>query len=81
MKLGHQPELYPTDEGRILGTEEFVDATIHHIGEAGELYAKEERVKVNIQFSAEALIEVGGEDLSDIQSAILRASKTRRPRH
>jgi hypothetical protein len=33
MKLGHQAELYPTDEGRILGTEEFVDATIHRIGE------------------------------------------------
>jgi len=57
MKLGHQPELYPTDEGRILGTEEFVDATIHHIGEAGRAVRKEERVKVNIQFSAEALIE------------------------
>jgi len=35
MKLGHQAELYPTDERRILGTEEFVDATIHRIGETG----------------------------------------------
>ena len=33
MKLGHQKEFYPADEGRILGSEEFVDATIHHIGE------------------------------------------------
>jgi REP element-mobilizing transposase RayT len=33
MKLGHQPELYLADEGRILGSEEFVDATIHRIGE------------------------------------------------
>jgi putative transposase len=33
MKLGHQEEFYLADEGRILGTEEFVDATIHRIGE------------------------------------------------
>jgi putative transposase len=33
MKLGHQPEFYCADEGRILGSEEFVDATIHRIGE------------------------------------------------
>lgn len=32
-KLGHQEEFYLTDEGRILGNEEFVDATIHRIGE------------------------------------------------
>ena len=57
MKLGHQAELYPTDEGRILGTEEFVDATIHRIGEPRRAVRKEERVKVNMQFSAEALIE------------------------
>jgi REP element-mobilizing transposase RayT len=57
MKLGHQAELYPTDEGRILGTEGFVDATIHRIGETSLAIRKEERVKVNKQFSAEALIE------------------------
>jgi len=33
MKLGHREEFYLTDAGRILGTEEFVDATIHRIGE------------------------------------------------
>src|SRR5438445_6542952 len=33
MKIGHQEEFYQTDDGRILGTEEFVDATIHRIGE------------------------------------------------
>jgi len=33
MKLGHQDEYYLADEGRILGSEEFVDATIHRIGE------------------------------------------------
>ena len=33
MKYGHREEFYAADEGRILGTEEFVDATIHRIGE------------------------------------------------
>src|SRR6266851_1860335 len=35
MKLGHREEFYLAEEGRILGTEEFVDATIHRIGEWG----------------------------------------------
>ncbi len=34
IKHGHCQEFYAADEGRILGTEEFVDATIHRIGEA-----------------------------------------------
>ncbi len=34
MKYGHREEFYAADEGRILGTEEFVDATIHRMGEA-----------------------------------------------
>ncbi len=33
MKLGHQAEFYRAEEGRILGGEEFVDATIHRLGE------------------------------------------------
>jgi REP element-mobilizing transposase RayT len=33
MELGHQQELYLAEEGRILGSEEFVDTTIHRIGE------------------------------------------------
>jgi len=57
MKLGHQAELYPTDDGRILGTEEFVDATIHRIGETRRSVRKEKPMKVNKQFSAEALLE------------------------
>jgi hypothetical protein len=32
MKLGHQEEFYLVEEGRILGTAEFVDTTIHRIG-------------------------------------------------
>jgi putative transposase len=33
IKHGHCEEFYAAGEGRILGTEEFVDATIHRIGE------------------------------------------------
>jgi REP element-mobilizing transposase RayT len=35
MKLGRQAELYAAEGGRILGSEEFVDTTIHRIGETG----------------------------------------------
>ena len=33
IRQGHCEEFYAADEGRILGTEEFIDATIHRIGE------------------------------------------------
>jgi putative transposase len=33
IKQGHCEEFYAADEGRILGSEEFIDATIHRIGE------------------------------------------------
>ena len=36
MRLGHREEFYRAHEGSILGTEEFVDATIHRIGEQGQ---------------------------------------------
>ena len=35
IKLGHGEEFYGADEGRILGSEEFIDATIHRLGETG----------------------------------------------
>jgi hypothetical protein len=35
IKQGHCEEFYAADEGRILGNEEFINATIHRIGEAG----------------------------------------------
>jgi putative transposase len=37
IKHGHREEFYAPDEGRILGTEEFIDATIHRIGESDRL--------------------------------------------
>ena len=54
MKLGHQEEFYLADEGRILGTEEFVDATIHRIGETTARRA--DRMTLDEEFNAEALI-------------------------
>jgi len=33
IKQGHCGEFYAADEGRILGSEEFIDATIHRLGE------------------------------------------------
>jgi putative transposase len=33
-RLGHQEEFYAAEEGCILGSEEFVDSTIHHIWES-----------------------------------------------
>ena len=36
IKQGHCEEFYAADEGRILGTEEFIDATIHRIGETDQ---------------------------------------------
>ena len=33
MDLGHQSDLYELDDGRILGSKEFVEATIHRLGE------------------------------------------------
>jgi REP element-mobilizing transposase RayT len=42
-KLGHRAELYQCNGGRILGGEEFVDATIHRIGERGHPRRKSRR--------------------------------------
>ena len=47
-------EFYLADQGRILGTEEFVDATIHRIGETTRVVR---RAELNEKFNAEALIE------------------------
>jgi len=35
-ELGHCEEFYAAEEGRILGTEEFVDATIHRSAKRSE---------------------------------------------
>jgi REP element-mobilizing transposase RayT len=46
IKLGHQEEFYRAEEGRILGSDEFVDATIHRLGESnrsGQIKRQNER--------------------------------------
>ncbi len=54
MKLGHQKQFYLVDEERFLGTEEFIDATIHRIGEARRVRGGDQ---TNQEFNADALIE------------------------
>jgi len=53
MQSGHQERFYVADEGRILGTEEFVDATIHHLGES----KRSGPARLTEEFKAERLIE------------------------
>lgn len=57
MKLGRQDELYPEEEGGILGSEEFVDAMIHRIGDARPSVSGRVEKELNHEFNAEALIE------------------------
>jgi putative transposase len=55
IKLGHREEFYLAAEGMILGTEEFVDGTIHRIGETRK--AKKKQYNQSREFNAEALIK------------------------
>lgn len=58
IKHGHRDEFYQTDEGRILGSEEFVDATIHRIGETRHPAKRNNRMLEEPQreFDASALL-------------------------
>lgn len=57
IKNGHRAEFYQTDEGRILGSEEFVDATIHRIGESRRPAKRNKRTpKAQLEFDASALL-------------------------
>jgi putative transposase len=56
MKLGHREEFYLTDEAGILGTEEFVDATIHRLGETDRRTRRYSKKEIP-QFNADALIK------------------------
>jgi len=57
IKLGHGEEFYAADEGRILGSEEFIGATIHRLGETGRANrgAKKETFPVG-EVEAERLV-------------------------
>ena len=74
MKGGHQKELYPEDDGRILGTEEFVDATIRHIGETTARGAVQNRLAE--EFNAEALIEAVEETCRISRADFCSSAKT-----
>lgn len=58
IKHGHRDEFYQADEGRILGTEEFVDATIHRLGETTRAAkaGKQKLVMRTREFDAAALL-------------------------
>ena len=57
MKLGHNEQFYLSEEGQILGTDEFVDATIHRLGQTNRI-GREGQMKAHKEFNADALIEV-----------------------
>lgn len=57
MKFGHQKEFYLADEGRILGAEEFVDATIHRLGETKRVLRGGDSLITSKEFDAVALLE------------------------
>jgi len=54
-KLGHREEFYLADEGCILGSEEFVDATIHRLGETDRKAPRRSKQEPR-EFDADALI-------------------------
>jgi len=56
MELGHQDGFYLANEGRILGSDEFVDATIHRIGETEGLTGRADQKQAVKQFNAEVLL-------------------------
>jgi hypothetical protein len=58
IKHGHRDEFYRAEDGRILGSEEFVDETIHRIGETSRLAKRSNRVPEEPQpeFDAAALL-------------------------
>lgn len=53
---GHREDFYATDEGRILGTEEFIEATIHRIGSVKREGAFGSRSNAPAEFRPELLL-------------------------
>ena len=56
IKQGHCEEFYAAVEGSILGTEEFVDATIHRIGEPGREIRGSKNVTTKCELRPDRLI-------------------------
>jgi hypothetical protein len=63
-RLGHIDEFYRVESGRILGGEEFIDATIHRIGESDRRRRKRKRVterkRLNVDDLVKAAVAVTG---------------------
>jgi len=55
VKLGHQKKFYVAEETRILGSDEFVDAIIHRIGETKDIVKPFDARKKVKEFDADAL--------------------------
>jgi REP element-mobilizing transposase RayT len=56
IKLGHQGEFYLADDGQILGSEEFVDATIHRLGQTRRMGSGSNVKLPQESFKAEVLL-------------------------
>ena len=57
LKLGHQEDFYRGDDRRVLGSDDFVDATIHRIGETVRPSPEKNRKDKRYEFDAAALVE------------------------
>ena len=75
MKLGHREELYRADEGRILGSEEWVAETKNRIGEIPR--GARPRVKTRSRLDAEALMRAA-ERVTGLQEHELRSGRKTR---
>jgi hypothetical protein len=71
MKLGHREEFYFTDEAGILGIEEFVDATIHRLGETDGRTRRYSKKEIP-QFNADALITAVEQVCQNAERGFLR---------
>jgi REP element-mobilizing transposase RayT len=73
-RMGQRPELYEASEGCILGGEEFVDATIHHIWERDNKSIRQRRVETEA-FRPEAMIGAAESVMNVDRSLLLGQSK------
>jgi hypothetical protein len=75
MKLGHNEEFYRADEGRILGSEEFVEQTKNRIGEIPR--GARHQAKPLSKLDAERLMRAAERVIGIQKQALCSAKKTR----
>lgn len=73
--LGHQDSYYLTGEAGILGTEEFVDETIHRLGETAQKLIRRHEKKTHA-FDADALIAAVEQELAVNREHFYRSGKS-----